>query len=224
MGHSGAGYLLKSASMPDAVATTHLLVMNQANAVDTNSAEPVQFWLGAVGTGVKSFWLNEGGNPRSEAYGGDQVPLKVFGHSAGNDQTANLQEWYGGDGALKTRIGAAGRLVGGYGDWTSFTSYVNGYGAGSGSTLYAPAGRLDPGGDIVRLRGEITCDGTAGASEVVCTLPSALRPSKQVRFNICGAPASAGSGSMTIDTDGTMNNLRALSYTSIFLDGLTYSL
>jgi len=223
-----AGGTTLKAAMPDAAAATSLLVMSQAHAVTPSSGEPMQFWFGAVGSGLKTFWMNEGGNPRSESYASDQVALKLFARRNGGPQTANILEIFNAAGTLTSRFGASGNIFAPnlatdltIGSWTALTgTYVNGYAAYAGSTYYTPQYRIHS-NDWVQLRGRIEVDGSAGAPENILTgLPAAARPARNVYL---AALQSAGAvTSIELDTAGAIINQRALSISWISLDGLSY--
>lgn len=93
-------------NMPSALAATPpALKITQPNTVDANSAELLQVHYKAV----KTFWLNEGGNPRIRAYDNATVPLKI-NNVDGTSQT-NLIEFYGQGGTLSAYVKANGEFI-----------------------------------------------------------------------------------------------------------------
>lgn len=197
------------------------IIINQDNTVTVDSSDLVQ----VNHKGVKAFWLNEWGAPRifqvaSGTLGYSDNPLKIFSRQATDAiqviraQTSTLM-W-----RIRDVATGLAQMFGGFSAWEAFTSYSNGYTEYSDSTLYVPRGRLMPGGDWVEWRGRIVCDGSAGAGQTMFTLPTDLRPLRQVQVD-----AQTNSGSVTqldINTDGTVVNQRGLSITWMTLDNVVY--
>lgn len=101
-----AAKLDRTHTMPSAdPATPPALKIVQNNDVDDVSAELMQVFYQAV----KTFWMNEGGNPRVEAYDADQVALKLFTRRTnGLTPTANILEM-GNFNGMVFAIGPNGR-------------------------------------------------------------------------------------------------------------------
>lgn len=98
-------------NMPSADASTApAWKIVQPNAVNDQSAELLQIFLGTI----KTLWSNEGGNLRSEAYSPTQVPLKLFGRRGTTAQQANLLEIYTGGPSSKliSRVLPSGHSAG----------------------------------------------------------------------------------------------------------------
>lgn len=201
------------------------IVINQDNDVNSSTSADL---LQINHKGVRAGWFNEWGGLRvfqlsSGTLGYSDNPIKVFSRQATDAiqviraQTSDLY-W-----RIRDVATGLAQMFGGYDAWTDMTSYnTPSYTAYSSSTVYTPKCRLDPAGDLVRLRGRIICDGSAGAGETMCTLPSGFRPLRQVQVN---AITSAGSATqIDINTDGTMVNQRSLSITWISLDSVIFAI
>jgi hypothetical protein len=177
-----------------------------------------------------ALWLNELGYPRIQALVGRlwehlQVILTRPG-ATGNMLRLERREANG----TRTHLGgfnAAARLITSLYAWQSFTDFGANYSAATtnsfGGTPYPLAGKVVS-DDTVRLRGGITVGGSATTNgDVMCVVPSTLRPTSPVILN---ATAAGAAGAIEVATNGNLVCRRSATASGSYLslDGLTYTL
>jgi hypothetical protein len=194
---------------------------------DINIAE----WSYIFG-GIKRLaaWLNEVGRYRSEQQAGslgDHLVTLIASNATAAGRLirferrdgSNVRQITGGidqDGRLETSLYA----------WQSFGTFGANYTAAVsnsfGGVPYPLAGRVES-DDIVRLRGGITVGGSATANgDVMCVVPSDLRPTSPV---VLIATAAGAAGAVEVAVNGNVicrrSGTAGASYLSF--DGLTYT-
>jgi len=205
-------------------ANSTFLIINQPNTVlPTGSNDLLQVFHKTV----KTFWLNEWGAPRifvvsSATRGYADVALKI---STRNDaDTIELIRANTSDIIWKLRELGPGlcQMTGGFSGWSDFTSFQNNYQAYPGTTFYSPKCRIDPGADVIRLRGriEFTGGGNTTVGQVMCNIPAGHRPIRTVQVDVVNSAGSVMQ--IDIEPDGDMIMQRALAITWISLDNITY--